>query len=490
LVAIRELDFHLEIYTDEKDIKLKIDQLLSAYEPNYSQTSRYRSGKWDGKRRFYKFVNPIFIIPKGFKNKLLENINFDSIELLKTPKYSNVKDFLRQTLDTLPFKPRKYQIEAFLNIIQNWNHLGIISTGGGKSLVIYLVLKYFWKNNISNILIVPTIGLVDQMYNDFKEYNAPKDFLNDIQLIGGEYKNKNLSKPIIISTWQSLSKIKNIEKYDSFFVDECHKLKADVLQDIMAKKVKRKYGVTGSFPLDPYEQLLIEQVAGSPKIYVNAKSLIEKGLLTETKIVALFLNYPRKWTRSNFKYQEEVKFVEENEARLNFSKKFLENLNGITIALYQKTKHGEKIFEKLTGIKLTSKKKSDFEMMKELGIFFISGSTKSDVREKIRLYLNEVQNAIVIGQFNVLATGINIPRLKNLVFLASTKSFVLVLQSIGRVMRKHKEKGNSVYIFDFVDIFDYSKENYLQKHFWQRDAIYRNEGHPIIEKEINLEFYK
>ena len=490
MTAIRELDFHLELYTDEKEIKLKIDELLSAYEPEYDRTARYQSGKWDGKKRFYVFNNPVFIIPKGFKDKLLKNIKFDSIELLKNPDISNLNIFLKNIFLELPFKPRKYQIEAFINIVNNWNHLPIISTGGGKSLVAYLVLRYFWENNLTCILIVPTIGLVDQMFNDFKDYLAPLKFLSNIQLIGGEYKNKELTKPIIISTWQSLSKIENIENYDVYFVDECHKLKADVLQEIMSKKVKRKYGMTGSFPLIPYEQLLIEQVTGEPKIYANARSLIEKGLLTETKIIALFLNYPRSDTRSNFKYKEEVKFVQDYVPRLNFINKFLKSLHGVTIALYQNTNHGEKIYEKLTGIKLTHKKKSDFDMMKKLGVFFISGATKSDVREKIRLYLNEVQDAIVIGQFSVLSTGINIPKLKNLVFLANTKSFTLVLQSIGRVMRKHKEKGNTVYVFDLVDSFDYAKENYLLNHFWQRDAYYRNEGHPVLEKEIDLEKYK
>lgn len=186
------------------------------------------------------------------------------------------------------------------------------------------------------------------------------------------------------------------------------------------------------------------------------------------------------------KYQEETKFIRQSEARASFMNSFLTKLKGVTVALYAVTEHGEFTFENLTGEKLTTKRKSDFEFMKEHNVFFMSGSTKSSVREQIRLHLNNCENAVVIGQFNVLSTGINIPRLKNLVFLSSTKSYTLILQAIGRIMRLHKEKGENVYVFDMVDVFTYVDDTYSLKHFYQREMYYASEGHPVITKEITL----
>lgn len=109
------------------------------------------------------------------------------------------------------------------------------------------------------------------------------------------------------------------------------------------------------------------------------------------------------------------------------------------------------------------------------------------MREKIRLYLNDVADAIVIAQYAIMSTGINIPRLKNLVYLSSNKSFTATLQSIGRVLRKHKDKSSAV-VYDLVDCMSGKRvnENYLQKHFWERSNYYAQEQFPIIEKEITL----
>jgi superfamily II DNA or RNA helicase len=72
--------------------------------------------------------------------------------------------------------------------------------------------------------------------------------------------------------------------------------------------------------------------------------------------------------------------------------------------------------------------------------------------------------------------------LKNLVFAQPIgKSYTLILQSIGRVMRKSKEKGDNVYVWDVVDALNYSLN-----HFWERLEYYNSEGHPVIEKEIEL----
>lgn len=282
--------------------------------------------------------------------------------------------------------------------------------------------------------------------------------------------------------------IENNHNYyaNNILVSNCHQAKAEVLQSILKQPCEIKLGMTGSMPIIEEDAMLLEQALGKPERIVNARQLIEMGLLTDTTIMAIFLTHPRNQTKSGMKYQEETKFIRESKSRQLFVKQFLEKLKGVTVALYAVTAHGEDTFESLTGEKLTNKRKSDFEFMKKHNVFFMSGNTKSSVREQIRLYLNTCENAIVIGQYNVLSTGINIPRLKNLVFLSSTKSYTLVLQAMGRIMRLHKEKGNNVYVFDLVDVFTYVKDTYSLKHFYEREMYYVSEGHPILTKEVTL----
>lgn len=491
MTLMKENETHLDIFTNDRETVFAIDKLLKAKRPDADHDPRVQSGRDDGYTRFYQAKNhkdgKYFKVSSGFKERLLDNIAFDEVEHLPEIDSDDAIDFLKEMIPTLPFTPYKHQLKAFLSLVRESRKLDIVATGGGKSMIAYLVLRYFHRHNRKLVLVVPTIGLTSQMFQDFKDYNAPQDFLDDIKLIGGENKDKKLNARIVISTWQSLKKVmKDVAKYDAILVDEAHQAKAEVLQEILAQPCKFKLGMTGSMPIITVDAMLLEQALGKPTRIVNARQLIDLNLLTDTTIMSIFLTHPRKQTRSGMKYQAEVKFIRESESRLLYMSKFLRKLKGVTVALYAVTEHGEATFESLTGEKLTTKRKSDFEFMKEHNVFFMSGATKSTVREQIRLHLNTCEQAIVIGQYNVLSTGINIPRLKNLVFLSSTKSYTLVLQAIGRIMRLHKEKGQNVYVFDFVDVFTYVDETYSLKHFWHREAYYKSEGHPILTKEATL----
>lgn len=495
MTAMQEQETHLDVFTDDRKIILKIDDLLKALRPGSEHEARVQAGSDDGYTRFYEASNVVhnniegkyFRIQKGFKEKLLENINFDEVKLLPPIDLPNEMQFLREVIPSLPFIPYKHQLKAFIGLVGNRNHLSIVATGGGKSLIAYLTLQYYWQNKKRCILVVPTIGLTSQMFQDFKDYNATDEFLQDIKLIGGENNCKSLDQPLVISTWQSLQNIiEDVKVFDVIMVDEAHQAKADILQQILKQPCEIKIGMTGSMPIIEVDALALEQALGKPNRIINAKQLMDLNLLTDTTIVILYLTYARRLTKSGMKYQQEVKFIRESQERLDFVQRFLRKLNGVTVALYNTTAHGEDTFESLTGVKLTAKLKSDFEFMKKHNVFFMSGSTKSSVREQIRLYLNDCENAIVVGQFAVLSTGINIPRLRNLVFLSSTKSYTLVLQAMGRVMRLHKEKGNTVYVYDLVDCFTYKNDSYSLKHFFQRALYYQSEGHPIVEKEITL----
>jgi superfamily II DNA or RNA helicase len=490
--AFRELEYHLEIFTDSKDTKLKIDKLLSAFEENYENIPRYQSGKWDGKKRFYstkivKTGGVLFNISKGFKQRLLDNIDFDDIMLLPEDKPSKEQrlKFLRKILKELPFKARKYQLEAFMKFTENTNYFGSMCTSSGKSLVAYLVLRYYWEKGKKSILLVPTISLTMQMEGDFKDYNAPKDFLDNIKLIGGDNIDKDLTHSIVIGTYQSLVKVTHqMDDYDVILTDECHLASAESLQKILKQSFNNKLGMTGSVPIINVNLMHLIQIFGEPDFIIRARELMDMGLLTDSYIVTMFLSHQKgsEGLKSNLKYQDEVKYIKNNLNRKNFVKKFLRKLPGLSVALYHHNDHGEQTYFDLTG---TYPDYNNIEKMKKLGVFFVSGKTKGKVREEIRQYTNTIQKGIIIANYKVFSTGINLPNITNIIFLSSTKSYVTILQSLGRVFRMKKGK-NKAMIYDLVDIFPYKKESYSEKHFWQRLQAYKQEKHKILEKEIDL----
>jgi hypothetical protein len=86
-------------------------------------------------------------------------------------------------------------------------------------------------------------------------------------------------------------------------------------------------------------------------------------------------------------------------------------------------------------------------------------------------------NKIIVATYGVAAVGINIPRIFNLVLIEPGKSFVRVIQSIGRGIRKAEDK-------DHVQIYDITSScKFAKRHLTQRKAFYKEANYPFdVEK--------
>ncbi len=144
---------------------------LSAFEPGFEHNTLYRMGKWDGKQTFYEIQvlkdGWFFKTEVGFK-KRIEDL-FDITVQDTNPNLSKPKDFLKRLLPELPFKPYKHQLRLFLGMAESKAHLGVSSVGSGKSLVIYMLIRYFREQNKKILVLVPTIDLTAQLSGDCSE---------------------------------------------------------------------------------------------------------------------------------------------------------------------------------------------------------------------------------------------------------------------------------------------------------------------------------
>jgi superfamily II DNA or RNA helicase len=90
---------------------------------------------------------------------------------------------------------------------------------------------------------------------------------------------------------------------------------------------------------------------------------------------------------------------------------------------------------------------------------------KTNDRKDAYKEINQGTNTITIATYGVAAVGINIPRIFNLVLLEPGKSFVRVIQSIGRGVRIAEDK-------DFVQIWDVtSRCKFSKRHLTERKKI-------------------
>jgi superfamily II DNA or RNA helicase len=84
-----------------------------------------------------------------------------------------------------------------------------------------------------------------------------------------------------------------------------------------------------------------------------------------------------------------------------------------------------------------------------------------------------------VATYGVAAVGMNVPRLFNIVLIEPGKSFVRVIQTIGRGLRLADDK-------DFVNIYDITSTcKYSKKHLTERKRFYKDARYPFAVEKVS-----
>lgn len=379
--------------------------------------------------------------------------------------------------DIEPFPLYDFQIQAITDALFYKNLFIRAATGSGKSAIIAMLVKLLSQEGLKGLILVPNISLVNQFGADLKTYNIGVDF----KLIGGSYKDKSLHEVLTISTWQSQYKDKSqLSQIDYFIIDEAHQAKAHEIFEIAKASTNAKYkiGLTGTIPQNHYDFLKICSVFGIPKSYVSPRQLIDAGLGTNIKVNILSCQHED----YNFNdYQKALSHIIKCNERNFLIAKLAKNLKGNTIILSTRNEHIYRLFRILMPCETTEKSYKDFALQNAHNIFFINGSIPGEQREIIRNALEVKKNAILVSNYSVLSTGINIRNLHNLIFAAPLKSYILITQSLGRLIRTHENK-EIVNVYDICDNIGF----FIKQ---KRDRIkdcYAPQGYKIRESVVDL----
>lgn len=444
--------------------------------PGAKFSPAYRNKVWDGKIRLLNVMTGLIyagLIPyiENFAKEREYNIEFDG-------DFANVEFSLKEAKDFsltlgLPYEVRDYQLDAFTHAVRSNRALLLSPTASGKSLIIYLIARYF---NLRTLLIVPTVSLVHQMASDFRDYGHTDDCH---KITAGV--SKDTGEQITISTWQSIYKMPKawFDQFDMVIGDEAHLFKAKSLTSIMGKMTNCKYrfGFTGTLDGTQTNKLVLEGVFGAVRRVTTTAELIEQKHLADFEIKCIVLSYPDEIRRDIIKktYQEEIDFIVRNEARNKFIKNLALSLKGNTLILFQYVeKHGDVLYDMIK------------TAAGDRHIYYVSGRTEADDREFIRKIVETEKDAIIVASSGVFSTGVNIRNLYNVIFSSPSKSRIKNLQSIGRVLRKSEIKESAV-LYDIADDLSWkSKPNYTIEHFKERIKIYSEESFPFKIYKVSL----
>ena len=434
---------------------------------------QYRKRNWNGEIHLYdlrskkiyvglldKIVS--FCERHGYTYRFEDNDYYGPpFEINSSISKEGVKDYIRSITN---IKPREYQIEGVCDCLKHNRRLLVSPTASGKSLMIYSLVRYYVHKGMKILLVVPTTSLVEQMYKDFIEYGW--DAKNHCHRIysGREVTNAN---EVTITTWQSVFRMEKsfFKDYDVIIGDEAHLFKSKSLVNIMTKleHAKYRFGFTGTLDGTQTHKWVLEGLFGPSYKVTKTDKLMKEGHLSQLDIQCLVLKHPPKKFET---YEDELQYLISHEQRNNFITNLALDLKGNTLILYSRVEtHGAILYEKINNIKHTDRK-----------VFFVHGGVDADQRESIREITENEKNAIIVASYGTFSTGINIKRLHNVIFASPSKSRVRNLQSIGRVLRKGKDKVKAT-LYDIGDDCTYnSKKNYTLNHLIERIKIYNEEN--------------
>lgn len=455
----------------EPSLKMEMSEYFTFEVPGAKFMPAVRNKVWDGKVRLLNVMTGYIyagLVP--YIKKFCDQRGYEcrvSKQLGETEAVPDDYGYdLAKQVDAA-FEVRDYQNDAIVHAIRHNRALFLSPTASGKSFIIYLIMAHHLMLDRKILVVVPTTSLVDQMASDFVEYNKGKKL--DIHKIRGGME-KNVDAEITITTWQSVYKMPKafFEKFDVVFGDEAHNFKAKSLTSILEKMpdVKYRYGLTGTLDGTQTHKLVLEGLFGTVFTVTKTKKLIDDNVLASFKIKALVLKYPDDVKKANKgkSYQEEIDWIVRSTARNTFIRNLAWNLPGNTLILFQYVdKHGQALYDMLN--------KSE-----EHNVYFVHGGVKTDEREVIRHDVRKTKGNIICASYGTFSTGINIPELDNLIFASPSKGRIRNLQSIGRVLRKGKDKSSAV-LYDIVDDLQWkNNQNFATKHFMERVKIYSEEG--------------
>ena len=476
--------------TIKDEVNLKIEGLELTERKHLSNKFKYdipgarylpavRLGRWDGKKAFFQmggstYVNLLsdiipYIYERGYDvvvNDLREyQTQFEFTEVTEATFAHKVWP-AKHPMVGQPVVLRDYQIEIINKFLSNPQCLQEIATGAGKTLIT-AALSWSCEPHGRTIVIVPNKSLVTQTEADYINLGL------DVGVYFGD--RKEFGHTHTICTWQSLNiLLKNTKSLEAdvtimdfledvvcIMVDEVHMAKADALTTLLTgvmAHIPIRWGLTGTVPKEDYEFVSLRCSIGDVIGRLSASELQDQGVLANCHVNVLQLVDHVEYKD----YQSELRYLLETEERLDYMAKLVESIreSGNTLLLVDRIQPGKQLVEKINGA------------------VFVSGGTKADDRKETYDDVATNDGMVIVATYGVAAVGINIPRIFNLVLLEPGKSFVRVIQSIGRGIRKAEDK-------DFVQIWDITSTcKFAKRHLTKRKQFYKDANYPYTVEKV------
>lgn len=463
----------------------------SPFAASYRFNPKFKLGIWDGKIRFYTTGGNTYvylleeILPSikklGYKIKINDHRTSDAYlqpEHVKADRFAHICD----PDSGEPFVFRDYQLRVINNLIDNGSGIGLAATSAGKTFITAGLIDAYEQVGGTSIVIVPSVDLVKQTLRELRMWG----------LDCGEYSGdiKDLDHPHIVSTWQALqNKPEIIATRSLCLIDECHGVKANVLKQIIAKcgkNIPHRMGITGTLPKDACDKMTIRTMLGNIVAEVGAKELIDRGYLATLDITRYQMIEDLKSQYETYR-EDQVQMGEailpyeafkksyfpDYKAEKAFVSKNKRRMRAIADLIVQRSAFGN-VFALVDNVDFG---KGVAAMIP--GSVFLYGKNATEERQAVYEEFKKRDDMIVIANSKIASTGLSIKRINELFLIDLGKSFVKIIQSIGRGLRKASDKQH-------VNVHDVGTDlKYGHAHALERGRHYKEAEYPSTKTKVD-----
>jgi len=470
MIVERVDDVHVKVHCDS-DVAQELNAYFTFNVPGAKFSPAFRNKVWDGKIRLFSAATHYIyggLVPylQIFAKERDYEVNFTDNSFADTNfSLDESHRFISKLNLPEDKRPRDYQIEAFVHAVRKRRALLLSPTASGKSLIIYLLSRFYRTDPDKILIVVPTTSLVHQMASDFISYGCPSEYIHKI--FSGQ--EKLTDAPFVITTWQSVYKLPKTwyAQFHCAIGDEAHLFKANSLKTMMTKLLTcpYKFGFTGTLDGTQTHKLVLEGLFGQVRKVTTTAELMEQKHITQLRIKAITLSYNDEYRKmyKGIDYQSEIDFIVTHSPRNKFITNLVLSLKQNTLVLFKLKSHGKLLYD-LIQARCGQRK-----------IFYVDGDIDGLIREDIRKAVEEEKDAIIVASLGTFSTGVNIRNLHNVIFTSPSKSRIKTLQSIGRSLRLGTNKEFAT-LYDIADDLSWkSKKNHTILHFIERVKMYDDE---------------
>lgn len=495
LQIVKVNEVRMRIIAD-MSIREELNDYFKFEDPNYTPNP---FSKWDGIVRLFAKSSGLIDIGLLFEVFKFCKQNQYTLELDPALKYiqdvpdEEIHDFINslnpkirtEKHEYIPAETRDYQFDTIAIAMRQARCVCELATSAGKSFILYVMARYYRQRRealespLRTLIVVPSIHLVTQLYDNFEEYaygNEWKPVVHTQLIFEGA--TKDISKPIVISTWQGIQDQPKewFHQFGDIIVDEVHTSKSEKLSYILNNCIyaDQRLGVTGTLANTKVAGLQVVSHFGAYYKIITARDLINLGYATDIKVKMLELKHAVSDTVGlDGDYNKEIEYLISHQSRNELIAKLALGLKGNVAIMFERIDaHMMVVYDMLSAVKKN--------------VFVINGEVKIEVRRQIQKAMEDGEDITLLASYGTMQQGVSIKKLHHLVLAHPSKSYIRVIQTLGRLMRQHSSK-EVAWIWDLVDNASYNaSRNHALRHSHERYKFYLTERHPVEFMKVAL----